>query len=121
MAAPSVFETEGKKARCSAAIAALLLAGILAVPYVKAELLTAWHGEEFAQEYKQCGMIDQIEYFKITSYNDEDACVFYVTGAHSSGVRMNFSGGAGNWKLSDWSAVWSDSGSADGFCWPYYR
>ena len=91
------------------------------IPYAKAELLTAWHGEEFAQEYKQSGMIDQIEYFKITSYNNEDACVFYVTDTHSSGVRMNFSGGSGNWKLSNWSAVWSANGSADGFCWPYYR
>lgn len=102
-------------------IAVLLFAAVLLMPYAKAEFLTARYGAEFAHEYEQSGMIDRIEYFKVTSCSSENATVFYVLDEHAAGVRMNFSGGSGSWDLTDWNVIWSTSGSADGFCWPYYR
>lgn len=102
-------------------LTALLLTAILAVPYLKAELLTAQYGAYFADEYKQCGMIDEIAYFKVISYSDRSASVFYVLEGHSAGVRMRFENADGEWLLAEWSTIWSASGSADGFCWPYYR
>lgn len=93
----------------------------LTIPYVKAELLTAKYGKEFAYGYEQSGMIEQIEYFKVISCFNGNATVFYVLNEHSAGVLMNFARGSGEWTLTDWRVIWSTSGSADSFCWPYYR
>ena len=38
-------------------------AAVLALPYLRAEILTARYGEAFADTYRQCGMIDEIAYF----------------------------------------------------------
>lgn len=63
-------------------------AAVLALPYLRAEILTARYGEAFADTYRQSGMIDEIACFKVTAYSEQSAAVFYVTKGHGAGARM---------------------------------
>ena len=101
--------------------AVVILLLILFFPYVKAEYLTAKHGIEFENEYKQIGWIDSLEYFRVIDYESERATVFYVEKNHNTGWRIDFVRIENSWIKDVADCVWSKSGSADNFCWPYYR
>ncbi len=90
-------------------------------PYAKAELLTRRHGQEFEGLYKLTGMISEIEYFKVISYTETQARVFYVSQDHAAGNLLTFSSRNNEWVLEEWETVWSTSGSAGRFMWPFYR
>lgn len=91
------------------------------IPYIKVEILTNKYFNEFAELYKLCNMIDQIDYYKVYDYSTTSARIYYVAKNKSSGNIFEFSKKDGEWILKDWKTIWSDSGSADGFIWPYYR
>lgn len=103
---------------CILAFLALLL---IFLPYIKAEILTLKYGQQFENEYSQTNMIDDIEYMKIIEYSDTHAEVFYVTGNHETGELMIFEKKDEDWVYVYWNTVWSKTGSADNFLWPYYR
>ena len=106
-----------KKLFWSISFCAILL--FVFFPYIKAELLTFKYGNEFENMELQTNMLTKSEYYKVISYCNETAEVFYVSG---SGDLLTFKKDkSGNWKLSEWKTIWSDSGSADGFMWPYYH
>ena len=91
----------------------------LLFPYMKAEVLTAKHGEEFNGLQKQTNMLSDARYLRVLSYSHNIAKVFYVS---DSGDLLTFEkDGEGNWKYFEWRTIWSESGSASGFLWPYYR
>lgn len=90
-------------------------------PYIKAEILTYKYGEMFEEEYMQTNMIDEIEYYKVVDYSDTMAKVLYVEKNHITGNLIVFTKDNNNWKLLLWKAVWSTTGSADEFMWPYYK
>ena len=90
-------------------------------PYIKAEFLTRQHGNEFQELGQLTGMIDAIVYHRVLDYTDEHATVFYVSKGHVAGNLVEFSRQGNEWILSEWRTIWSTSGSADGFMWPYYR
>ena len=99
----------------------VLIIGVI-VPYGKVEFLTATHGDEFAAGYLQTGMIDEIEYLKVMAYSPHKAKVYYVAKDKTSGNVIKFTKDEiSGWKLAEWETVWSTTGSADGFIWPYYR
>lgn len=99
----------------------VLLLGI-AIPYGKVEFLTATHGDEFVTGHLQTRMIDEIEYLKVMKYSPHEAEVYYVEEGKTAGHLIEFTkDDAGNWKYVEWATVWSMSGSASGFIWPYYR
>lgn len=92
---------------------------IVFFPYLKAEILTAKYGEEFWGLEQQTNMLSESYYHKVLSYSNEEAKVFY---ASNSGDLLTFKKDTdGIWKLFRWETVWSKSGSASGFMWPYYR
>jgi hypothetical protein len=66
-------------------------------------------------------MIDDIEYFKVMEYSKTSAHVYYVTKNRTSADLFTFSKKDGQWVIEKWTTIWSRSGSADGFIWPYYR
>lgn len=92
---------------------------ILGFPYIKAEILTTRHGEEFLGLEQQTNMLEEAKYHKVISYSKDTAEVFYVT--KNSGNLIEFSLKDGKWELDEWKTIWSKSGSASGFMWPYYK
>lgn len=92
---------------------------ILFSPYIKAEYLTLKHGKEFEGLEQQTEMLNPADYLKVISYSEKRAEVFYAsdTGDLISFVKV----GKDNWEMLEWKTVWSTSGSAGEFMWPYYR
>lgn len=99
----------------------LLVLFVFAIPYGNVEWKTYLHKSEFQNEFQQTRMIDQIEYLKVFDYSQSKAQVLYVTGGHIATVMANFSKSDEAWILDTWTALWSSSGSAEKFFWPYYR
>lgn len=94
---------------------------ILTVSYIKVEILTWKHGPEFKNAYILNNLTDEIDYFKVMDYSETSAQVYYVTKARSSGDLFRFARKDGHWVLEKWETIWSRTGSADDFIWPYYR
>lgn len=98
----------------------LILLAFLFYPYLQAEILTWQHGPAFKDGYQQTGLIAEVEYFKVIKHSTTTAEVFYVSKDHAGGNLLIFSYEENQWQLKRWSAVWSKTGSADGFMWPFY-
>ena len=92
---------------------------IILLPYAKTEILTIRYGEEFQGLENQTNMLTNSKYHKVFSYNDTKAKVFYVS---DTGDMITFVKNNNNeWKIYEWKTIWSHSGSAEDFIWPYYR
>lgn len=87
---------------------------------IKCEVLTYQHGEEFMTLYQQTNMLEDQKYYKVLDYSDATARVYYVS-VNRAGNVLSFTKKNGSWELDKWETVWSKSGSADGFIWPYLR
>lgn len=94
---------------------------LIAIPYLRVEYMSAKHGDTFAKSYHGTGMFEDIEYLKVMEYSEREAKVYYVLSKKVAGILAEFENRNGIWKLTGWGAIWSTSGSADGFIWPYYR
>lgn len=120
----------------------ILLIVCLFIPYFVANDLTKKYGAEFSNLYSENGFYSNIEYLRVLQYRDKKvniyyldndrlkkeltslgndyAVVLYIEENHSSASIFIFYDDEGQWKLSNWNLIWSTSGSADGFMWPYY-
>lgn len=87
---------------------------------IKCEVLTLMHGNQFIENYKTNTMIEDIEYCKVVKYSQTQALVYYVSDKYSRGDTVTFIKVNGNWEYESWNTVWSTSGSADNFIWPYW-
>ncbi len=89
---------------------------------VKCEIVTNKHGGEFDTIYKENTMMGEIDYLKILIYSNESSLVYYVSKDRSGGDILIFTKKDKKWVYEGWErTVWSKSGSADGFIWPYIR
>lgn len=111
--------TSAKKIRQIVLI--LLITFVVVIPYGKVEFLTWRYGKEFTELYKVTNMIDGIAYLKVMDYSSENAEIYYITKDHKARVLYQFEKRNGEWELKSWDAVWSKTGNADNFMWPYYR
>ena len=102
-------------------IALLVLVGFLAFPYVKAEYYTAKYGDVFENLYTQTSWIEELEYCKVVDYDSTQATVIYIEKGHNTCFEAIFVLNNGEWDFDKLDCIWSKSGSADGFYWPYYR
>ena len=120
----------------------LIVALFIFRPYYSVNSLTKKYADEFLELYRDNGFYEDIEYFKVFKYrneevniqclnnkklknrlnnlNDDYAVVLYIEENHSSASLFIFYDVDGQWELLDWYLVWSYSGTADGFMWPYY-
>ena len=96
----------------------IVIVVIIAAPYIKAEYLTAAYGNEFKGLEAQTQMLNNSRNHKVLEYSDDAAKVFYVS---DTGDLITFVKNADSWELSEWKTVWSKTGSASDFMWPYYR
>ena len=97
----------------------VILALLIVSPYIKSEYLTFKYGHEFNGLELQTNMLDSYKYFKVLEYSEQEAIVFYVS---DTGDVITFSKeNSEQWSMQEWRTIWSNSGSADSFFWPYYR
>lgn len=87
---------------------------------IKCEMLTNEHRYEFVDLYKRTNMINDVDYLKVLDYSDNSAQVYYVK-KDSFGILITFNREKNEWFVEDWTTVWSKTGSADGFLFPYIR
>lgn len=89
---------------------------------LKCEILTLLHGQQFLGLQEQTHMLGESDYLKVLDYSATAARVYYVSSNSSGGDILKFTKQDGNWTFSEWEkTVWSNSGSADDFMWPYIR
>lgn len=98
-------------------LACFLVFAIL--PYLKVEILTLRYGKDF--ERKEYNMITSISYCKVMEYRKNYAEVLYVSKGKATIIVKYERDDNGEWVDSYWECIWSSSGSADGFIWPFYR
>lgn len=80
--------------------------------------LTLKYGKQFEGLEEQTNMLSNSRYYKVLSYSKSKAKVFYVS---DTGDVITFIKAKDVWEIEEWKTVWSKSGSADSFYWPYYR
>ncbi|MBQ7936615.1 MAG: hypothetical protein IJ333_09780 [Clostridia bacterium] len=100
------------------AVLIIIVLFVLALPYIRVEYLTFRYGTEFAQLEQQTNMLHDSRYLKVFEYSEDEATVFY---ASNTGDMITFVKDGDTWKLETWKTIWSKTGSADEFVWPYYR
>ena len=105
---------------------------------IHAEILTFRHGYKFEEihyeEPRIYNSIGALEYLKVLSYSETTARVYFVTVNRCGGLAFSeigdrlgghifiFSNEDGHWEVAEQErVVWSKTGSADGFLWPYIR
>ncbi len=95
---------------------------IWGISILKCEILTYRYGSQFSIIYQENTMIGEIDYLKVLNYSDSTARVYYVSKNRTGGDILIFSRLSNEWRYEKWErTVWSKSGSADGFIWPYIR
>lgn len=85
--------------------------------FSKIDLLTLMHSNEFKDEYNQTHMLSGHPKPKVMEYSPNSAKVYYVN--KDGGDVLWFEKNDNKWIMINWETVWSSSGSADGFIWPF--
>lgn len=98
----------------------LLLFIFWTVSFVKCEIFTFKYKEEFADKYLQTGMINDVDRIKVISYSKSNAKVYYSL-KNEGGNLLFLKSQNEQWTLEKWKTVWSKTGTADGYIWPYIR
>lgn len=89
---------------------------------VKYEYLTVCYGDQFTNAYSEHTMLATPDYLKVLSYTDSSAKVYYVKrGAGGNILTFVRSDNQSEWQFAEWITVWSETGSASDFVWPYIR
>ena len=86
----------------------------------KCEILTLFHGNEFAEVYKENTMLGDMEYWKVLDISQDYARVYFVSENHSNANVLTFIKEDGKWRYKKWETIWSQSGSASEVIWPYW-
>ena len=87
---------------------------------VKCEIQTSKYGKEFVGLELQTNMLGSADTLKVLEYSKETAIVYYKE--KYGGDILEFHKENNIWIYKRWlRTVWSKSGSADGFIWPYIR
>ncbi len=89
-------------------------------PYARVEYLTLRYGESFEGLEQQTHMLNPADFHKVIEYSDTHAVVLYVSSTSKNEITF-IKDSNGLWKIEVWKTIWSKTGSADEFYWPYYR
>jgi len=85
---------------------------------IKIEIDTYRYGSEFAHLYKET-TITHVDFLKVLDYSDTSARVYFVSKG-GTGDIISATNQEGKWVFEKWeTTVWSASGNANGFVWPY--
>jgi sensor histidine kinase regulating citrate/malate metabolism len=92
---------------------------IWVVSLAKCEIYTVLYGHDFKDGYKQTHMLCGSQKVKVLKHSDSKAEVYYVN--KEGGDIISFKKVKDQWIMEEWNTIWSRTGSADGFMWPYIR
>ena len=106
-----------KKAKIIYIIIIICLFMAWLIPCMIYNILTWQHGNEFIGLHETTGIISDVDYLKVLDYSKSSAHVYYVG---NSGNILTFVNNGDKWELLTWDTIWSKSGSADSFIWPYF-
>ena len=112
----------------------LIVALFIFRPYYSVNSLTKKYADEFSELYRDNGFYEDIEYFKVFKYRNEEVNIQCLNNKKLKNRLNNLNDAScgwaeqkasclrtiGQWELLDWYLVWSYSGTADSFMWPYY-
>ena len=87
---------------------------------LKCDILTAFHGHEFKDTYKQTNMLVKTEHLKVLKYSQDYAEVYCIDKNKSSGDVLHCRKIGEEWDLISWNTIWSDMGSASDVIFPYW-
>lgn len=103
-------------------IGLIMFCFIWGISVLKCEILTWKYGGQFKTVYQENNMMGDIDYLKVLNYSETNARIYYVSKNRAGGDILSFSKHNDVWKYDKWErTVWSKTGSADGFIWPYIR
>lgn len=90
---------------------------------LRCEVLTHRYGQEFQRAWADHTMIGEQAQCKVLAYTDTYARIYVVEEGRNSGNLLEFTKAEDStrWDFQSWETVWSATGSADGFLWPYIR
>lgn len=106
-------------------IAIMILIVFIGASYLYVEILTYKYGTQFEHLYNASGWIENCSSYKVFKYADEAADVYYEAfnpnkKKVSATFMYHFKRVNDEWILDSWKCIWSQTGNADGFIWPYY-
>ena len=110
-----------KKALLIIVIVAIMIpTAFWASALIKCEMLTQKYYDDFKQAYTQNTMLEEMEYFKVLSCDENTAEVYYVSKDMTDANVLTFKNNNGVWQQISWETIWSASGSASGVIYPYW-
>ncbi|MDE7367729.1 MAG: hypothetical protein K2N24_10270 [Lachnospiraceae bacterium] len=102
----------------------IILVLLILFPYIKVEIHTFLFGGQFRNLYDASGWIENVRYFKVMEYNNSCADILYVSDSENEGSKAtflyHFQKINDQWELESWECLWSRSGNAEKFFYPYY-
>ena len=108
----------------------LFIVAFLIYPYVRVEILTYSYGNQFANLPRDPAWSGELVYLKVLEYSDTEAEVYMVEHVvdlnkkkYKVGTKYTFSRSNIRipWKMKTFNTIWSESGSADQWMYPYYH
>ena len=107
----------------------LLILVLLFEPWIVAlihcEILTAKHADaDMLEAVNAHQAYMEIDTLKVLDYKPYSYCKVYGKSESSGNVFVlvhNFDEDQSGWNVVHWDTIWSKTGSADGFIWPYIR
>ncbi|MBS6396322.1 MAG: hypothetical protein KH452_04100 [Clostridiales bacterium] len=87
-------------------------------PYVKAEILTYQHKQEFENLTDNIWPINAVEFMRVIDYSSSEATIYCD---NSLAVFVcYFHKNNDTWELVTWKCIWARYGNADEWFYPYY-
>lgn len=106
-------------------IVLILFIVFICASYLNVEVLTYKYGMQFKDLYNASGWIESCSLYKVFKYADDEAEVYYEAfnpnkKKVSATFMYHFKRVDDKWILDSWKCIWSQTGNADEFIWPYY-
>lgn len=101
------------------AIVITILLWLIAI--VQCEMLTLHHGSEFDNRWQEYTMLDEPQQLKVLEYNENTAKIYLFNSDGGDVLFFSRYSQTSDWSFESWETIWSKTGSADGFVWPYIR
>ena len=98
----------------------MLFAVVWGGSLIRCEVLTSKHGAEFTIPDVVTAWFGDDGTAKVISYSSQAAKVYYYSIEDGFAEEIYFIKHGNAWVFDTWGTVWSSTGNADDFMWPYF-